>query len=406
MVKKICFAVAAAVAAAGSVSAQSVEHGTPVAGSECAAAACGSGCAEKGVSPRRALSYDDVVGSYYFSGTTYGADGTSEKIFSPFTIEHGNGSGQYLIKKFIYDDSFDLNATEKVLMVGDQISELHLVIPSGQELFLDGGSTFRLYAGFADADGWGANTRDDSFQFSMTETGFKPAYAFADGHGGTIPGGLAVGYRQGQQLLGWGFSDVAMVRCNGRFKGLFTTDGINYTEAENDVYGVVAEVNGVKALAIYGIGGLSEPLRLVYDHTDGSLVGRDQLAGSFTKYGETFDGYYTNGDPDGFFPKDMIVEGAAVTADGCTSVSLGNEMLVWYPSQGDYYCAWGSPRVDFNVDLGIGLAGILPSVADDCADAAAETVCYSLQGVPVASPEPGQLVICRRGATVSKQIWR
>lgn len=404
MMKNICLVALAAIAAAPVGSAQCVEHGSWSVGSAvemrdgaCVAAMLGGS--------RAAISPDNIPGSYYFSGTTYDAKGVAEKVFAPFSIEPGTGNMEYVVKKFIYDDSNDITATVVTMAAGAQYTDVQLTFASGQELFVDGGETYCLYAGFADpVQGWGAATTYEQFRFKMTDAGFVPNYSFNDGKGGTIPGGLAVAFRQGQQLLGWGFTDVELLRCNGEFRGLYTTDGIEYTEVADDVYGAVVKNGDKKMLLIHGIGGMPEPLCLTYDEADGSLTGRDQLAGAFTKYGETFGGYYTNGDPAGMFPKDMVVAGDAVVADGRTSVSLGNELLIWYPSEGDYFCAWGAPRIDFDVDLGIGVAAVDNVVADD--DAVGAPVEYfNLQGQRVAAPAAGQPVIRRHGASVEKLIW-
>lgn len=350
----------------------------------------------------------DVSGTYYLSCTA-----GESSVFEEFTIAKGTEANTYVVKGLFWgEDAKDLNAE---YIAGDYEGQHYefFVIPQGQPWFDNSGKECIIKAGVKSSGGWGTVTGQDKedidLEFEVFEDEgdlvMQPAWA-VNGYSS----GLAWVYADTPNR-GNCFPDTEFLLANAEFTSMITLDG----QSSNPCNGA-AFVSSYKKLGknMLELTGFYTPywaantLNLEVA-ANGTATASEEVA--VTLYADdsmttTFDAYYWTPANATDKAAPAKVNATVVEADGKTTITFANDVVYLAKNENGTLAAmlgWIQPKFVVNRTFTAGVENI---AADAEFDATAPVEYYNLQGVRVANPEAGQLLIKRQGSKASKVVIR
>lgn len=358
---------------------------------------------EKGTLSNRA---DRNIAGTYFLSCVAGTD----LIMDAFTIEQGSQPNSYVVKNLFWGaDAQPLNAQYVSGTYNDVFYEF-LIIPTGQYWFSNQGQKCIIRAGVKNASSWGTVTDPDTsndidLEFMLEEI---------DGDLTWYPSWEVQGYSSGlawvfedNQNRGNCFPDTEFYPANGTFAAKFGTQQATAVNLDAPAYAYSYRQAGKDILEIAGVCTdqyTLNPITLAVDD-NGEATGTNLETGlQFTLEDQsTAVGYYWSGGEE----TTPTVHANVTFENGKTIVKfVGNALAVGINMDGEMAPAriWWDPVI--TIDRTFNIAGVENIAADAEFDQNAPVEYFNLQGIRVAQPEEGQLLIKRQGNKATKVVIR
>lgn len=353
----------------------------------------------------------NMAGDYFISCDMRTQSGTIE-LFDPMPITAGTEANSYVIDQLIYSDANPINAKYETVDVNGQTLEL-LVIPAGQVWFTVNGRDCLLVAACSNASGWGADETGD-LEFLIEEIDgdviLSPAWSFGSGYTSCIGWVYKDETNRGSY-----FANTEFYMANGVFTGQNvtgqdeTTGDLQFTAVTAPIYASGFKQAGKNNLEISGIATTRytmDPLTLVIAD-NGDATATNVVAGNYytdNTQTTTVPAYYWNGEVS---DADAVVTATFTEADGKSTITFASDVLFAAMKENgkwSWVAAWSEPKIVINHTFGY-VAGV-ENIAADVEDLNAPVEYYNLQGIRVAQPEAGQLLIQRQGNKATKVVIR
>ncbi len=335
----------------------------------------------------------------------YNLDTESFEVYNSFTISATSKSDEFLVKDFFSAFSYFDCTTEFTATIGTttytnedgkKVAGNTLVIPGNGQLpvFTYGGYTYSLYL----SDDSGIYNNDISFLISDEGALY---WLYGDD---TALGAYLIENKQvyGLELIEAPNAFPTFGHITDTETYLDYDDNGNTIEVTEDasypIYWYFADENYSK-LVVMNFAGATFPVTVDVNFTGGSASVTDAHLYDYTEDGSTYFPFYASNDSQA--TTSFVVNGTTnITADNNILINL--ESYYWLnPDLGALlYCE----NTIINLYEDEDNAGITNVTADNDSNAPVEY--YNLQGVRVANPEAGQLVIRRQGKNVSKIVVR
>lgn len=166
-------------------------------------------------------------------------------------------------------------------------------------------------------------------------------------------------------------------------------------------------VNG-STVTIYNFAGMGDDVPMEINTTDKTLTATNVQMTSITKY----KAFLSEADADqenAAGTKKYVLKSTYDVANGKTTISVPDWNAFYYSFGADNAYFWPMSNTEINLDIDIEAlanAGVEGIAADAEFDANAPVEYFNLQGIRVATPEGGQLLIKRQGKKVEKVVVR
>lgn len=358
----------------------------------------------------------NLVGDYFLScESPSGAD-----VFEPFTIEAGSEANTYVIKNFFWGE--DAKPLQAQYIAGDIDGTFYefLVIPSGQHWFDNNGYPCSLYCGYATSQGTMGIYNDGqggyaNLEFMLEEEDGDLIWTGDWANAGQIPALIWLFTEGPNKDRGNAFTNPNLYLANGVFSAnaFVSTDQTTgqpvFEPMTAPVYAAGYKQMGANHLEITGLAdnwNVYNPLDMTIA-ANGEATASNVVAGSFytdNTHTETFDAYFWNGEPT---DAAATVSALLTEADGKATITFADNCLFVAAQENNRWAwmtGWTNPTVVINRTFGY-VAGV-ENIAADVEDLNAPVEYYNLQGIRVAQPEAGQLLIQRQGNKATKVVIR
>ncbi len=315
-------------------------------------------------------------------------------------LENGkdsNGKDAFILRGLFRADR-DINASITKSTPTANGTLYTLEIPACTPLFEEDGNIYSLYL-------YG-NLSDDGKEYIFSGSPFRMLYNpkknllfFYYTRGGAF-----VGYEKNKGFYGSVYYSPEFDPANAVMKSEVLVDPKTNTYAETTYY-LIMGINEQDNILLYNMAGASELVELEADHNNKTAVAKNQVYQNLTTQTATIPFYIKPAiDANTNEVTATIGEDPATNQ---TTLTFGNWGAYGVIEGSKYYaveCKSSVITYDNNIYGKPVVGGLADVIADSDANAPVEY--YNLQGIRIANPEAGQLLIKRQGKTVSKIVVR
>lgn len=329
------------------------------------------------------------------------------------TVAAGEKDGEYIVKNFlagyVAQQTKDVNAVLTTEIVQGQTFYFLEFAQAAPIADSSTGKTFDLYPYFyyesASTPGGYYFFSDMPVSFLILKDDAGKVYLVEPYGTDENPGGVFFGeYRDtgNPQTTGWYGGSIMLPLPLQAPNAVMTSDEYtDNTNTEPSSYKSLVSVYDNEML-VFGLGGFGAPCMFTVDQATNTVVAKDQVLMSFPKGNQYFpegaDFYATSGDATDYTLTGNVTE----NEQGNSVIDFGLWLVI--NDEAGWLAKYDNSVMTLDFNVFTGEAGIANVVADSDVNAPVEY--FNLQGVRVANPEAGQLVIKRQGKTVSKVIVR
>lgn len=315
-------------------------------------------------------------------------------------LENGkdsNGNDAFILRGLFGADR-DINAsiTESTPTADGTLYTLE--IPANTTLFEENGNIFTLCL-------YG-NLSDDGKEYVFTGSPFKMLYNPKNNilFFYYTRGGAFVGYEKNKGFYGNVYYSPEFDPANAVMKSEALVDPETNTYAEKTDY-LIMGISEQDNILLYNMAGASELVELEADHNNKTAVAKNQVYQNLTTQTATIPFYIKTAIDAN--TNEVTATIGADPATNQTTLTFGNWGAYGVIEGSNYYaveCKSSVITFDNNIYGEPVVGGLADVIADSDANAPVEY--YNLQGIRIANPEAGQLLIKRQGKTVSKIVVR
>lgn len=348
----------------------------------------------------------DLVGKYVTLATTDGdlpEDATSDdrKYITVGSVEvvAGENEKEYILKGFFGGDiDVKANLTDQVIQTPN--GNMYIVeIPAGSPILTEEGQVCNLYLYGALAAQPGEYVfSNDNIPFAFNPKTKVMIYAYS-------VGGVFIGYKTNDdRFSGVGvYYSPEMEEANATMVSTALVDVTTETYAEKTDF-LIAGFDKQDNMLFFNFGGASEIVTFVPDFQNMKATATDQVYSVIPMSATASVTFTISPSIDA---TSNVVEGTIGANEGnYTTLTLGDWGAYGTFQDKNYYsveCTKSVVTYDYNI-FGQDVGALDNVIADSDVNAPVEY--FNLQGMRVANPEAGQLVIKRQGKTVSKIVVR